>query len=249
MGAERGELLEPMPEDWQRALAVVAHPDDLEYGAAAAVADWTASGKEVSYTLVTRGEAGIDGLGPGECAEVREAEQRASAQVVGVSDVRFLGYQDGVIEEGPGLRRDIAAMVRRVRPELVVTINHHETWGWGAWNTPDHRAVGRAVLDAVGDAGNRWIFPEQLAADGVEPWAGVRWVAVAASPLATHATEVSEAAREQAVASLTEHGAYIRALTDREPSAYARSIVTQGLDIGAASFGGRPSVSFQLYSM
>ncbi|GAU65243.1 Mce family protein [Streptomyces sp. NBRC 110611] len=79
MPAEPPLPLSPMPEDWQRALAVVAHPDDLEYGAAAAIAEWTAAGREIGYLLVTRGEAGIDGLPPAECARVREAEQRAGA--------------------------------------------------------------------------------------------------------------------------------------------------------------------------
>src|SRR5690606_23695924 len=95
--------LDPLPADWSRALAVVAHPDDLEYGAAAAVADWTDGGREVVYLLASRGEAGIDTLPPEECAPVREREQRASAAVVGVRTVEFLDHRDGVIEYGIGL--------------------------------------------------------------------------------------------------------------------------------------------------
>src|SRR5437763_2002204 len=94
---------EPMPEDWQRALAIVAHPDDLEYGASGAVAAWTAAGREVSYLLVTKGEAGIDGIPPERCAALREAEQIASAAEVGVHDVEFLDHRDGVIEPGVSL--------------------------------------------------------------------------------------------------------------------------------------------------
>jgi LmbE family N-acetylglucosaminyl deacetylase len=75
--------VEPMPEDWSRALAVVAHPDDLEYGAASAVARWTDQGKDVAYVLVTSGEAGIDGRDPAEVGPLREAEERAGAAVVG----------------------------------------------------------------------------------------------------------------------------------------------------------------------
>ena len=254
------QVLETMPDDWQRALAVVAHPDDLEYGAAAAVAEWVQAGKEVGYLLVTRGEAGIDGLEPGECARIREGEQRASAGAVGVSTVEFLDHRDGVIEESVALRRDIAAAVRRHRPELVITINHHDTWGGDYWNTPDHRAVGRAVLDAVGDAGNQWIFTEQLSGDGedpkgagegadsgLRPWSGVRWVAVAASPYVTHAAPVGERSVERAVASLAEHRAYITALSDEEPEAYARAIVSHGVEMGADRYAGRPCVAFQLY--
>ncbi len=102
--------LAPMPADWSRALAVVSHPDDLEYGAAGAIAAWTAAGKEVTYLLVTRGEAVIDSIAPAECGPLREAEQRAAAAHVGVSTVDFLGgYVDGVVEEGLRLRRDLVA--------------------------------------------------------------------------------------------------------------------------------------------
>lgn len=239
--------LETMPEDWQRALAVVAHPDDMEYGAAAAVAEWTAAGKQVSYLLVTRGEAGIDNLEPGECARVREKEQRASARAVGVTSLEFLDHRDGVIEEGVPLRRDVAAVLRRSRPELVITLNHRETWGGRAWNTPDHRVVGRAVLDAVGDAGNRWIFPEQLSSGDLAPWGGVRWVAVAGASDPTHAVPVGEEAKRRAVASLAEHRAYISALSEEPVEEYARGIVEWGVGMGAERYGGRDCVAFELY--
>lgn len=202
--------LEPFPTGWERALGVVAHPDDLEYGAAGAIAAWTAAGKQVAYVLATRGEAGIDGLAPEECAAIREAEQRASAAIVGVEAVEFLDHPDGRIEHSLALRRDIAAAIRRHRPEVVVTLNHHDTWGPGTWNTADHRNLGRAVLDAVGDAGNRWIFRELLD-QGLEPWGGVRWVAVAGSPHPTHAVDIT-ATFERAVASLEAHAAYLAGL-------------------------------------
>ncbi|MET9776997.1 PIG-L deacetylase family protein [Streptomyces sp. NPDC006367] len=237
--------LEPMPEDWRRALAVVAHPDDLEYGCAAAVAAWTDGGREVAYLLATRGEAGIDTLPPAECAPLREREQRASAAVVGVSEVEFLGHRDGVVEYGTALRRDIAAAIRRHRPELVVTLNHRDTWGGVVWNTPDHVAVGRATLDAAGDAGNRWIFPE-LAEQGLEPWDGVRWVAVAGSDTPTHAVDATSGL-ERAVRSLLEHRTYIEALTDEEPEAYARGLLTRAAQETGRRFGGRPAVGFELF--
>ncbi|MET9019473.1 PIG-L deacetylase family protein [Actinopolymorpha sp. NPDC004070] len=237
----------PMPTDWQRCLAIVAHPDDLEYGAAGAIASWTAAGHEVIYLLVTRGEAGIDNLSPAEAEKVREREQRASAEVVGVDQVEYLDHADGVIEEGPRLRRDLARAIRRHRPELLVTLNHHDSWGMpGSWNTPDHRAVGRAVLDAAGDAGNRWIFPE-LVDEGHEPWNGVRYVAVASSPYASHAVDVS-GTFDRAVASLAEHRAYIQALDDRDPVDYAREHLTTYTQGAAERFGGRPAVSFELFT-
>jgi LmbE family N-acetylglucosaminyl deacetylase len=207
---EAPEPLLPLPEDWQRALCIVAHPDDIEYGAAAAVARWTGQGKDIAYCIVTSGEAGIDGMHPDECRAVREAEEIESARIVGVSEVDFLHQPDGILEYGVPLRRELAAVVRRHRPEIVVTGNFRDTWGGRNLNQADHIAVGRAVLDAVRDAGNRWVFPEQLT-DGLEPWGGVREVWAFGSPLATHAVETTESF-DAGVASLEAHAAYIDGL-------------------------------------
>ncbi|MFC7492623.1 MULTISPECIES: PIG-L deacetylase family protein [unclassified Nocardioides] len=204
------EKLEALPEDWQRALCVVAHPDDLEFGAAAAVARWTGQGKDVVYCMVTSGEAGIDSMAPDECRRVREAEQVESARIVGVSQVEFLGQPDGILEYGVPLRRAIAEVVRRHRPDIVITGNFRDTWGGLNLNQADHIATGRAVVDAVRDAGNRWVFPEQLT-DGLEPWGGVRAVWAAGSPQATHAVDTTETF-DAGVASLEAHRAYIEGL-------------------------------------
>ncbi len=201
-----GPTYEPMPDDWQRALVVVAHPDDLEYGGAGAVATWTAAGRTVTYLLATRGEAGIDTIAPAECGPLREAEQRAAAAEVGVDVVEFLDHPDGLVTYGVPLRRDIAAAIRRHRPELVVTSNHRETWPGGYLNQADHVAVGTAAIDAARDAGNRWLFPEVG-----EPWTGVRWIAVSGSPQSTHAVDIG-AVFDRAVASLAAHREYLAAL-------------------------------------
>src|SRR5215210_2446609 len=156
--------MEAVPEDWHRALAVVAHPDDMEYGAASAVARWTSQGKDVRYLLVTRGEAGISSMPPGVVGPAREMEERRSGLVVGVSDVEFLDHPDGLVEADVQLRRDLAAAIRRHQPEVVLSINHRDSWGGPSWNHADHRAVGRALLDAVRDAANPWVFPDQGAA-------------------------------------------------------------------------------------
>ncbi|WP_340540686.1 PIG-L deacetylase family protein [Nocardioides sp. GXZ039] len=208
------EPLERLDENWDRALCVVAHPDDMEFGAAAAVARWTAQGKTVAYCMVTSGEAGIDGLAPDECRVVREAEQVDSARIVGVEEVDFLGLPDGVLEYGVPLRAAIAGAVRRFRPEIVITGNFHETWGGRNLNQADHIAVGKAVLDAVRDAGNRWIFPDQLgdpATGDLEPWGGVREVWVFGSPRAAHAVDTTDTF-DAGVASLEAHKAYIDGL-------------------------------------
>ncbi|GAA3246464.1 PIG-L family deacetylase [Pseudonocardia petroleophila] len=233
---------EPMPEDWTRALAVVAHPDDLEYGGAAAVARWTAAGKDVRYLLVTRGEAGIDTLGPAECGPLREAEQRAAAAAVGVDVVEFLDHPDGLIEHGIPLRRDITAAIRRHRPELIVTGNFHETWPGGGYNTADHVATGRAVLDAARDAGNRWLFPETG-----EPWTGARWLAVAASPRSSHAVDVGEHF-DRGVASLAAHRAYLDALGGdmADPDGFLRPLAEAD---GARLPGATLATAFELITL
>ena len=202
--------LAPVDESWDRALAVVAHPDDMEFGAAAAVARWTAQGKTVVYCMVTSGEAGIDSMDPDRCREVREREQVDSARVVGVDVVDFLGLPDGVLEYGVGLRRAICLAVRRHRPEIVITNNFHDNWGGRSLNQADHIAVGRATLDAVRDAGNRGIFHDQLV-DGLAPWGGVRQVWASGSPAAEHAADTTDTF-DLGVQSLVAHQAYIDGL-------------------------------------
>ena len=150
--------LTPVPEDWQTGLAIVAHPDDLEYGAAAAVARWTTQGKRIVYLLASRGEAGIDSMPPWEAGPLRFQEEINSARVVGVDTVEFLDYPDGVIEYSAGLRRDISRSIRRHRPEVLLTINYHLQFPTGHLNMADHRWVGLAALDAARD-GESLDFP------------------------------------------------------------------------------------------
>lgn len=198
--------LEPLPEDWTRGLAVVAHPDDMEYGAAAAVARWTGQGKHLGYVLVTDGEAGIVDLPPDEVGPVRRDEQHRSCAAVGVQDLEFLGHPDGAVVEGLELRAELAEVLRRHRPEVVLSINYRDSWGGPSWNHADHRAVGRALLDAVRDAANPWVFT-----DRGEAWDGVRFVAFGGSPEPTHAVDVT-ATFEEGVASLACHEVYLRHL-------------------------------------
>ena len=198
--------LEVLPEDWERALAVVAHPDDMEYGAAAAVARWTDQGKHIAYVLVTDGEAGISTMHPDEVGPLRRAEQVASCGVVGVDDVEFLGLPDGAVVEGLELRAELAAAVRRHRPDVVLSINFRDSWGGPSWNHADHRAVGRALLDAVRDAANPWSFPERG-----EAWDGARFVAFSGSPQATHGVDVTDTF-DRGVESLLCHRVYLEHL-------------------------------------
>ncbi len=228
------EPLEPLDESWSSALAVVAHPDDLEYGAASAIARWASQGKRVAYCLATSGEAGIDAIEPERSGPLREQEQRASAAVVGVDVVEFLGYPDGTVEYGLPLRRDIARAVRRHRPDVVITGNYHASWGPGMPNQADHIAVGRAVLDGVRDASNRWVFRE-LGDEGLEPWSA-KQVLVSGSPLASHAVDVSDHL-DRGVASLEAHAQYLRGLGSNamaDPREFLESIARQtGTRLGA----------------
>jgi LmbE family N-acetylglucosaminyl deacetylase len=240
MAEAPGEALDEFPTDWERALAVVAHPDDLEYGGAAAVAAWTRAGKHVAYLLLTRGEAGIDTMEPDECAKVRTAEQLDSAAVVGVTDVEFLDHPDGMLAYGLTLRRDIAAAIRRQQPDLVLAVNHRETYGGTFLNMADHRVAGQATIDAVRDAANRWVFTD-LRDAGLEPWGGVRHLAVIASPQPTHAVDVTDTF-DLGVDSLRRHAAYLAGLGDPDPEAFLRSAA----EATAERFGGRLGVAFEL---
>jgi len=205
------ELLPALPEDWDRGLAVAAHPDDIEYGTASAIARWTAQGKTVTYLLATRGEAGIDSIHPDQAAPLREEEERAGAAEVGVDVVEFLDHTDGVVEYGLRLRRDIARAIRRHRPEIIVSGAYDIRMFAGMANQADHRAVGLAVLDAARDAGNRWIFPELLD-EGLEPWGGVRFVAYAGANEPTHGVDVTGEPLQRGIASLAAHAEYTKGL-------------------------------------
>ena len=217
---------------------MVAHPDDMEYGAASAVARWTDLGKDVRYLLVTRGEAGIATMSPDVVGPIREGEQRRSCQTVGVATVEFLDHPDGLVEEGIDLRRDIAAAIRRHQPEMILSINHRDSFGGSSWNHADHRAVGRAVLDAVRDAANPWIFPECGA-----PWSGVRFAAFGGSPQATHAVDVT-GYLDRGIESLLCHELYLANLGDAfgDPGEFLRS----SAESAGASLGVRHAVAFEL---
>jgi LmbE family N-acetylglucosaminyl deacetylase len=213
--------MKPMPEDWDRAVAVAAHPDDLEYGAAAAIARWTGQGKQIAYVLASSGEAGIAGRQPEIVGPLREDEERRSASVVGVSDVLFLGHTDGLIEYGVPLRRDLARALRQLQPDVVITMSFDLTWGEdGPVNHADHRAVGLAVLDACRDAANEWVFPELAL-----PRAQIKDAYVVVGPGdPSHFVDVT-ATIDAGVASLREHRAYIDGLgRDFDPDEFLRNI-------------------------
>jgi len=160
--------------DVQRVLCVFAHPDDVDFGAAGTIAQWVAEGLEVSYLLVTRGDAGgFDDTPRDQMPILREAEQRAAAAVLGVKQVDFLdGYRDGTLTPSIELRRDITAAIRRYRPDRVLTSSPLRRWDRLAGPShPDHLAVGEATTCAIyPDSRNRFAFPELERDHGLEAW-------------------------------------------------------------------------------
>lgn len=204
------DLISPFADDaFGRVLCVVAHPDDVEYGISSAVASWTARGVDVAYLLLTRGEAGIDSMPPEQTARLRTEEQIAGSRAVGVTAVEFLDHPDGMLEYGLGVRRDIARVIRRRQPDAVVVGSWEVEFG-GMLNQADHRVAGLAALDALRDAGNRWVFPELLD-DGLQPHS-VRWLLVGGDPRPTHGVDVTGEPLERGIASLEAHEQYLAAL-------------------------------------
>ncbi|MFD0905355.1 PIG-L deacetylase family protein [Actinomadura sediminis] len=230
--------MEAVPEDWDRALAIVAHPDDLEYGGSTAVAKWTAQGKTVTEVLATRGEAGIDGMDPEEVARVRTLEQIEAARIVGVDTVEFLDLQDGMLEYGLPLRRVLAAAIRRHRPEVVISVNFRESFPGGGFNMADHRVLGLAVADAIRDAANRWVFRDL----DLEPWQGVRFALFGGSPQAGHYVDVT-GHLQTGIESLLAHQVYFSNLgADFDAAAFLTGTAEPaGRDVGV-----RHAIPFEL---
>jgi LmbE family N-acetylglucosaminyl deacetylase len=156
----------------ERILVVTAHPDDVDFGAAGSIARWVDAGAEVSYCIVTDGDAG--GFDPAvprsEIGGIRRAEQTEAAKVLGVTDLTFLGYPDGRLETSLDLRRDIARVIRIVRPRRVVMQSSERVYTRIYASHPDHLAAGEATICAVyPDARNPFTFTE-LADEGLEAW-------------------------------------------------------------------------------
>jgi LmbE family N-acetylglucosaminyl deacetylase len=159
-------------QEFERALVITAHPDDVDFGAAGTVAAWTDIGVEVSYCLVTDGDAGGHDrtVSRSDMIEIRRAEQTAAAKHVGVTDLHFLGFSDGRLEPTLDLRRELSRVIRKVRPQRVLCPSPDRNYQRIFASHPDHLAAGEAALCAVyPDARNPFAHPELLDA-GLEPW-------------------------------------------------------------------------------
>ena len=203
-------------DDVTRVLVVTAHPDDVDFGASGTVATWTRAGIEVSYCICTSGDAGgFDDTPRAEMGPLREAEQRAAAKELGVTDVRFLGYLDGRLTPSLELRRDISREIRRVRPDRMLMPSPEIWWRRLGASHPDHRAAGEAALAAAyPDARNPFAPPELLAEEGLEPWS-VRelWIMAAPEERVDHAVDITETV-ERKVAALRAHVSQTGHLSD-----------------------------------
>lgn len=187
----------PAPlDDVARVLCVAAHPDDIDFSAAGTIAGWVHAGIEVSYLLVTRGDAGgFDDTPRDAMPALREAEQRAAAAAVGVKEVEFLdGYADGVLTPSIELRRDITRVIRRVRPDRILTNSPLRRWERIAGPShPDHLAVGEATTCAVyPDARNEFAFTQLLRDEGLPPWV-VREIWYAGGPSPDYFVDITDA--------------------------------------------------------
>ena len=196
---------------------VTAHPDDVDFGAAGTVATWTAAGIEVAYCICTSGEASGDGtVGPAEMARTRRAEQRAAAQCVGVGDVTFLDHPDGAVVASIELRRDITRVIRRVRPDRVLTWSPEINWAHVPTTHPDHRAVGEAAFAAVYPDARNPNAHRELLDEGLRPWTvGELWLADGPPALRNHAVEVTDAF-DKRLAALRSHASQVGGMPDLE---------------------------------
>jgi len=191
-------------------MVILAHPDDPEFFCGGTVGRWAQEGREIVYVLATHGERGSDDprMTPERLARIREEEQRAAASVLGVREVVFLDYPDGLVTPSLDLRRDLVRQIRRWRPDVVITCDPTLRYRGGYLNHPDHRAVGDAALDAVfPDARNPLQFPELLQ-EGLEPHR-VQEVYIAGAAEPDTEVEITDSF-ERKLAALRQHRSQIK---------------------------------------
>ncbi|MCV7383828.1 PIG-L deacetylase family protein [Mycolicibacter longobardus] len=217
----------PFPADWESLLVLVPHPDDPEYGMAAAVAKWTAAGKTVRYSLACRGEAGIAGMPPEQAGPIRDAEQRRAAAIVGVDPIEgvdFWDFPDSNIRNTPALRAKIAAVISEARPDVVLTIYGGERFGPDQPNQRDHIEFAAAVTDAWDTCNDppRWLFQS-----GLEP---------------THVETVDDYV-DAAVDALAAHDVYLSVL---DPATPVREQARRVIDMTTPAQAGHRVAGFSL---
>jgi len=148
-------------------MVITPHPDDAEFGVAGTVVRWTREGKNVVYVVCTNGDKGTSDINvkPQELVKIREQEQLAAARLIGVSEVIFLRYSDQSLEDTPEFRKEIVRLIRRYRPEIVVTADPYRRYLWHR----DHRITGQVVLDAIFPYARDYLSYPDLLAEGLQP--------------------------------------------------------------------------------
>lgn len=215
-----------------RVLCFAAHPDDIDFGAAGTIAGWTAAGVEVSYCIMTDGDAG--GFDPEQREEIvalRTREQERAAALVGVTDIHYLHQRDGYLEPSHEVIREVVRLIRRLRPDVVLAMHPERNWTRIQKSHPDHLAVGEAVTRAVYPAlENPFAYPE-LAAAGLEayklPWL---WLFAGPEERENHFVDVS-ANVEQKLEAIHVH-------TSQHPDAEAMDRMVRGLMAATGKRGG-----------
>ncbi|MYV97180.1 PIG-L deacetylase family protein [Streptomyces sp. SID3343] len=230
--------------DVERVLVLAAHPDDIDFGAAGTVATWTDAGIDVSYCLVTDGDAG--GFDPAvprsEIGGIRRTEQAAAAACVGVRELHWLGYPDGRLTVSLELRRDISRVIRRVRPQRMVIPSPERDWTRLAPSHPDHLEAGEAAMRAIyPDARNPFAHPELLDEEGLAAWT-VAETWLSPTPGADHPVDVTETF-DRKMAALLSHKSQTAHLTSLREDIGA-ALVANGARLGLAE--GRMAETFRV---
>ncbi|MFE4227675.1 PIG-L deacetylase family protein [Arthrobacter sp. NPDC056886] len=219
----------------ERVLCFTAHPDDIDFGAAGTVAAWTAAGVQVSYCIMTDGDAG--GFDPAQREEIvrlRVAEQQRAAALVGVTDIHYLHQRDGYLEPSHEVMREVVRLIRQLRPDVVVSMHPERNWNRIQKSHPDHLAVGEAVTRAVYPAlENPFAYPE-LAESGLEayklPWL---WLFAGPEERENHFVDVTEHVDSKLAA--------IHIHVSQHPDVDAMERTVRGLMLGTGTRAGLPA--------
>ncbi|WP_426996386.1 PIG-L deacetylase family protein [Pseudarthrobacter sp. N5] len=225
---------DPRQHRVERVLCFTAHPDDIDFGAAGTIAAWTAAGVQVSYCLMTDGDAG--GFDPADREEIialRTAEQQRAAELVGVSDVRHLHQRDGYLEPSHEVIRGVVRLIREIRPDVVVAMHPERNWTRIQKSHPDHLAVGEAVTRAVYPAvENPFAYPE-LAEAGLAayklPWL---WLFAGPEERENHFVDVTDTVPAKLAA--------IRVHASQHPDIEATDGTVRGLMLRTGQLAGLP---------
>lgn len=154
----------------ESAMAIVAHPDDIEFSSVGTLARWAKAGARISYVLCTSGDVGIasPGMTRARAAEIREAEAREAARIAGATEIIFLGEPDGMLQPTMELRKKLVREIRRFKPEVIMTGDPTVVFAGADYiNHPDHRAAALAALEATFPAAGQPNLFEELAEEGL----------------------------------------------------------------------------------